>query len=371
MSLRPPDKDLLTDICQSIAKENYGFLYVDQVKDKIQSEYESGEKSRLRAQSLSASDIKEAMQTIAGDDMTGFQQIRSGVYYYDPFGMGDDSDIAPELTALFRGQLVVTSEDVRDRFDLAIDDVEFFIRELRNRDLLLRIAAGNRDYYTVGSRLKEQTDDQGLEGRLENRATNGKISHEQLEQAISVEATSDVINYLQSEGYVIDLDGEYLVRSSLEEFGANLAREIEESVVEEFEEAGYVMPAKEYTQLLRREIEDRSPILAKSRSVRNLSEEELLDSVRDWFASETGPGIEIDDDDDVAIHPDLSEQVAAHAEELVRPVLRDQTASRPSRMLEEIEPDIEELQLATTPDGNRYVRDQVREEARERIEEAF
>lgn len=248
MSLRPPDRDMLADVCRSIANESYGFLYIDQVKDQIQAEYESRDKSRLRAQALSTSDIKEAMGTIANDDVTGFEKIRPGVYYYDPFGAGADSDIATELTALFRGQLVVTSEDIRDRFDLAIDDVDFFIRELRDRDLLLRIAAGNRDYYTVGSRLKEQTDDQGLDGRLQNRATNGRISHEQLEHAISVEATSDVINYLQSEGYVIDLEGEYLVRSSLEAFGADLARTIEETVVEEFEEAGYVVPESEYSQ---------------------------------------------------------------------------------------------------------------------------
>lgn len=371
MPLRPVDRELLSDVCRGIAEENYGFLYVHREKDRIRSEYESGEKSLTRRGTVSTSAIEEALQDVANDETYQFERIRGGVYYLDPFGTSDDFGITSELEGLFRNRMVVTTEELRERFDLSLDDADFFVRQLTRRDLVMRIAAGNRDYYTVGTKLKDEFGNPGLDEKLKGRSRYGKISHDDLESAISVSATTDVINYLETEGYVVDLDGEYLVRSGLDEFGTHLSETVADAVAEEFEDSGYVMPLDEYRQVLRNSIEARSDVLTTARSVRSdvLTESEVLDPVE---ASLADRGFEVDEDAGVAVHREpFEEQVDAHSEELAAPVLASDVAASPSSMMEEVEPDIAELQLAATEAANEYVRDRVRERTRERIEEAF
>ncbi|ERH11425.1 MAG: hypothetical protein J07HB67_00432, partial [halophilic archaeon J07HB67] len=57
MSLRPVDRDVLSDACRSIAQENYGFVYVDRDEGEIKSEYQTGEKGLMNADSVSTTDV--------------------------------------------------------------------------------------------------------------------------------------------------------------------------------------------------------------------------------------------------------------------------------------------------------------------------
>ena len=374
MPLRPVDKDALADACRSIARRNFGFVYVDRNQEEIKNEYESRDKSVIHTDSLSTSQIKEPLREIAGSDNFPFRQIRSGVFYMDPFGVGIDMGIAGELQRLFRSQIVITTEELRKRFDLAHDDAEFFAGELHDRDLVMRIVAGNRDYYTVGPKLKDHVDGDGedLDDKLVHRSMNGKISHDQLEGAISVSAVSDVIDYLQNEGYVIDLDGEYLVPAALDEFTRWLAGEISEEVLEAFETAGFVMPVSEYRSLLTEAIESRSNVLAAVRSSRGeTTEREIVDAVADRFAGGDSPQITTEDGQ-LAVHTGpFEEEIETHAQEVVRPVLNDTSAATPSSMLEDVKPDIEELRLAQTDAANQYVQRRITDRAEELIREDF
>lgn len=375
MPLRPVDRDVLADACRSIAKDNYGFVYVDRDKEQIKSEYQSQDKSLVHADSLSVSGIKESLEELATEENTPFERIRPGVYYVDPFGFGIDMGIAPGLQQLFQSQIVTTTERLKNEFDLARDDVEFFASELRDRGLLMRIVAGNRDYYTIGSSLKDHVKGEGedLDDRLSGKTMNGKLSHRKLEGEISVPAVSDVIDYLQNEGYVVDLDGEYLVPGSVEDFTDWLAREIETDVVDAFEDAGFVMPVSEYESLLVEEIDDRSNVLPAVRSSRgDVDERDILENVKEQFADETTQQDRIEEEDGLVIHAEwVEEEVEGHAEELVRPVLNDTTASTPSELLDEVKDDVEDLRLATTGEANTYLRERITNRAEELIDERF
>ncbi|MFB6126931.1 MAG: hypothetical protein ABEJ79_06530 [Halolamina sp.] len=372
MPLRPVDRDALADVARTIAQDSFGFVYVDAERDRLRDRYEAQEKSVLKASSPSTSQLKEALQSIAEDETFAFERIRSGVYYRDPFGRGE-AGIKEKLEDVFRDRIVVTTEDLREAFNISHDDAGFFASELRGRELVERISAGNREYYIVGKKLREHLGGGDLDDKLRRRSIHGKISHDQLEDAISVAATSDVISYLQSEGYIVDMDGEYLVRAALSEFARHIASEIEDDIVAAFDDAGYLLPEREYESLLSDEIEARTPVLSAARSTRgDTSESDVLSAVREEFASKDAPQIETLERTDLAVHRDpFDEQIEAQAEELTRPVLADTTANTPSSMLEEIESDIEDLRLATTEAGNGYARDRVRDRAEELIQENF
>ncbi|MFB6197725.1 MAG: hypothetical protein ABEI52_05570, partial [Halobacteriaceae archaeon] len=266
MTLRPVDKDILGEVCRSLALDNFGMLYVDKVKDEIKTRYKNSDTGFLNADSVSIADIKAGLEEIAGDEYTEFERLRSGVYFYDPFSTGNDDIIATALTNLFQTRFVVTSEELRSHFGIAIDDMDRFVSEMTDLDLIRRISAGERDYFTVGPRLKEQAGSAGIDARLRQKASHGKISHDQLERVINVSATEDIINYLEGqrdEGFIIDLDGEYLVRSAIDEFGAHVAERISESVKDEFDESTYVLPEDEFDTIVRNEVEARFDVLTR------------------------------------------------------------------------------------------------------------
>lgn len=367
MPLRPTDTDVLADICTSVALQNYGFLYVDRVGDEIRSQYESANTGTLNASSLSRTDIKKAMDDIVSDEYSELQRLRTGVYYYDPFGTGDNREITGELTALFRQQLVVTSEKLRSRFEIAIDDIDFFTDELEDRRLLKRIAAGERDYYTIGSQLKEQAGEAGVETRLRDEATYGKLSHGQLETVINVSATADVIRYLEAEGFVIDLDGEYLVQSddAISEFGAYLAGEIEDEVAAEFEESAYVLPAGEFSQFVESRVSERSDVLAHAREVRG----QILDATENALEASLG----LDEDAPVVKRTtEFEAYVDRRAEEIQHEVTSsDERLATESDFQDVGHPLVEDVRVGTAQQANEYARNAIRERFDQLVHDEF
>ncbi len=376
MPLRPVDKDVLSDACRSIAKANYGFVYVDREKEAIKDSYESEASGLVHSGSVSNTDIKTELREMASAEDYPFERIRPGVFYVDPFNKGLEMGVADELQRLFDRNLVATAEDFRRRFDLALDDVSFFVNELQNKErgLVLRIAAGARDYYTIGSQLKERVDGRGedLNDKLASEGMNGRITHDDLEDAISVAAVSDVIDYLESEGYILDLDGEYLVREDVDEFARWVWEGIEDEVITAFDDAGYAMPEQEYRSLLVDRIESYSNVLAAVRSSRpglDLKQDDIVDHVANWF--ESGTGIEVDDSQvPIATHTDkVDSAVTSRAESLVRPVVNKEGAHTAKSLKKEVEPEIEQLRMTSTEPANEYLREQVRQTVSDLIDE--
>lgn len=356
MPLRPVDLDTLEDVCESIARKNYGFIYVTDDKSEIKSAYEGSDTSLLKADELSTSDIRKGLSEIAADDLTDFDQIRDGVFYIDQFGAVGNEEITNELTRLFSNQLVVTGERLRSTFSLAIDDIDFFVGELEEREYLRRIRAGQNDYYTIGSRLEEEANDVGLGSKLEDDAVHGKISHSDLEDEINVSATTDVIRYLENKDLITDLDGEYLVRSLLDEYGEYLAGEIEDEVESEFETAAYILEDEEFEQVIKNEIRDRFDVLSRARGVR-------ADIVAETKAALSKPDrLDIEVDGSVATQTTEFEQ---HTRAEARRILEDVQAeidTEPGKLegwVEAAEEHFAEIRVSNTNEVNEHIRSEI------------
>ncbi|MCQ4332337.1 hypothetical protein KM295_02305 [Natronomonas sp. F2-12] len=360
MPLRPVDTDTLEDVCESIARENYGFIYIAEDKNEIKNAYEGRDTSLLKADELSTSDIRKGLSEIAADDFTDFDQIRDGVFYIDQFGAVGNEEITNELTMLFSQQIVVTGERLRSVFSLAIDDLEFFVDELESRGYLRRIRAGQNDYYTIGPKLKERADDVGLDSKLAQDAVNGKISHSDLESVIDVSATTDVIRYLENEDLIIDLDGEYLVNSLLEEYGQHLADEIDEAVGSEFETATYILQEDEFEQVVENEIRDRFDVLSRAREV----EREIIKQTKSALEDR----LDVETDRTIAIQ---KEEFRQHTEAEARRILEDVQAevdTEPGKIdgwVEAAEEHFEEIRVSNTNAVNDHIREEIEQRYKE------
>lgn len=286
--IRSVDEEVLQDICRDTALDNYGFLYVNDHKDEIKAEYEGADTGLTSAGSISLSAIEETLQSIADDDLSVFDRLRSGVYYCDPFETREGSRVSDELKRIFTYDLVVNKQTIESRFDIAPTDVDFFAGELEDEDYVRRIAAGERDYYVSGPRLKDETSgDASVTSRLREEATSGTISHADLESVIDVAATSDVIRFLEREDFIVDLDEEYLVQDAVDDYCDALARQMAESVATEFEETGYAVPAAELDQILENRINDLSTVLRVAPELQSSLLDHTRDALEDQLALET------------------------------------------------------------------------------------
>lgn len=353
MKIRPVDTDVLEDVCRDIAQDNYGFIYVADQKSEIKSGYENADVGMLKAGSLAASDMRKALSSMSGDEFVDLEQLRDGVYYVDPFGVKGNMNITRELTNLFGQRLVVTGETLRSRFSLAIDDLEFFVDELTERDYLRRITAGKRDYYTIGTQLKEHADDVGLDARLEREASHGKIAHSDLENVIDVNATSDVIRYLDREGYIVDLDGEYLVQEAIDEYAEFLAGEIEEAVEGAFEESNHALPVSEFEQVVENAIDSRFDVLTTAREVRSEILRETRATLVDRLALDVGTEV-------VTVAEPFDRIVDERARRILTEVKGEYDVfASPSEFTERAQDQFEELQVAHDDRVNEHVREAV------------
>ena len=359
MTLLPADKDVLENICGEIARDHYGFLYIADRKTDIKSAYENADTGLFNARSLSASDLRKGLTELAADEFADIEQLRDGVFYVDPFSATGNENITDELIRLFGQRLVVTGETLRSRFSLAIDDIDFFAGELADRGYVRRITAGKRDYYTIGPRLKEHADDVGLDARLQREASAGKIAHDDLERVIDVAATEDVIRYLDREGYIVDLDGEYLVEEAIDEYGAFLAGEIEDAIEATFAESSHVLRREEFETVIENEIATRFDVLSNAQSVRG----ELLEAVDNTLSRR----LDLDRGSDVVVSADAFDAVV---DEQARRILEDvkgehDVFAAPSEFVERAGEHFEEIRVANDPTVNEYVRDTVEDRYRE------
>jgi len=363
MSILPVDEDVLENVCRNIAKNNYGFIYIGDEGSEIKSAYESGDIRLTKAKSISLSGVRKALTEMANDEFTGIDKLRDEVYYVDPFDVKGNMRIPNELTNLFSQRIVVTAETLRSRFSLAIDDLEYFADELVERGWIQRISAGRNDYYTIGEGLKEHRNDVGLGSQLVNEASNGKISHRDLEDVIDVDATSDVIRYLDREDYIVDLDGEYLVEESIDEYGQYIAKQIEDTIEAEFGSSEHVLKTTEFEKVVENAIENRFNVLSEAREARR----EILNETRNSLTERLG--LE-NDSDMVKIVEKFDQVIEEHARRILAQIEGeyDKFAS-PSDFIERAEKDFNELQLSSDEEVNKYIQKSVKNEYKDIVNE--
>lgn len=353
--IRSVDEEALQDICRDIALDNYGFLYVNDHKGQIQSEYEGADTGLMAASSISLSELEKTLQSITENEISVFERLRSGVYYCDPFGNREGSRVSDELKSIFTYDLVVNKQTLESRFDIAPTDVDFFAERLEDEDYVRRITAGERDYYVSGPRLKDETSgDASVDSRLQEEARHGTISHADLEAVIDVAATSDVLRFLEKNDFVVDLDGEYLVKNSMTAYAEHLATTIADDVVEELGEIG-ILPRSEFDQLVRNEIQERFDVIVH---LDRSDEDDLMTAVREEIAATE----DLEETRDLMIDPERFDEYVTHRAEELRDEIEDEhDLPTPSAYHEEGHPEIEAIEISDAPRVNQHLRDEIKQ----------
>lgn len=370
-----PDKEALQDVCRDIALENYGFLYVNDDKEEIRSRYDSrgGDegiagkvKNAIGGNSIGMEALQSSLEEIAGDDFNDFQRLRTGVYFHDPFNARQGEEVTNTLTQLFKYEIVVPEREMKSRFNLAKKDVDFFTKRLEEEDYIERITTSDHgDYFTIGSQLKDESGDAGVDARLRKKAKQGLIAHADLEAVIDAAATDDVIRYLEHEDFIVELEGKYLVRSGIEEFAAHVADDIGDHVEEAFADAAYVLPNGEFEQVVENEVDAEFDVLEHlDRSDRSW----VLEHVREAVAAELG----LDDDPrDVVVHDEPFEEYADRRAAEILEEVDDPSLGSADAFSEAGHERIEELQLSNAEVADRYIHEEIRAAYDERVEEMF
>lgn len=380
-----PDTEVLQDVCREIALENSGLLYVTEQKEEIRSRYENraGDeglagtvKGVLGGESIDLDQLRTELADLESSDHTEFERLRSGVYFYDPTSAPktgpSDPDIRDDIRSLFRSSIVVPDRKLETKFGVAKKDVDGFARRLERADFLERISTSDQGmYFTAGSDLRDESSGATVEANLQRRADDGLIAHSDLEAAIDVSATKDIISYLESQGYIKELDDKYLVVSAIDAFARSVVGEFLDRVVEEFEEVNGVMSVTEFESLAENEFKTHSSELSNL-DARDEHRREILDIARE--ETREMAGIEIDESNDVAVLTDAFEAaVEKRATVIIDEVERDFDGVVPTKSvyLEEAAPHVEELTIGTDAADAYYraqVTEAVEEIARRRIE---
>ncbi|WP_267161223.1 hypothetical protein [Halovenus salina] len=373
--VRPVSTEVLQDICEEIARENYGFVYLADHKSEIKEQYEQAETGFKYTNSLSLSNIKSGMQEIADDDFNSFERLRGDAYFVNPLDRGWGQRIGDELESLFTTNLVLHKKRLEKKFDIAPNDVDYFARKLSESGYIDRIPAGERDYFVGGSELKDETSrDIGLDAQLKSRAdAEGKLSHRELEEIIDVAATENVIDYLSQNDFIIDLDGEYLVQAALDEFAHSLADRIADQVTEEFQESEYVLHQPEFEQVIENNINESTTILKEARAVR----QKIIARTEDALTEELDLSERAAYNMVVMSDPKLdgqgfAELVDEQARAVKKQVARsDVTITKRSEQLSAGEERIADLQLGRTQKSREFIRDEIQERYEEMVDQEW
>lgn len=373
--VRPVSTEVLQDICTEIARQNYGFVYLNEHKGTIKEQYTQMDTGLKYSNSVSLSDIQQGLGDIAENDVNSFEQLRGDAYFLRPFGQKWGGQIGDELEALFTTDLVLHKKRLESRFDIAPADVDFFARELLEEGYIDRVPAGERDYFVGGPKLRDETNrDIGLEAQLQTESNaEGKLSHRDLEEIIDVAATENVIDYLSKNDFIIDLDGEFLVQTALDEFAASMAERIETAVVKEFREADHVLHRAEFETVVENNINDSSSILKKARSVRQAILEETETVLQERL------GLEEDRTNQMIIMPEegtdadgFQSFVDQQAKTIQRQVARSDVAiTKRSEMIEAGDERIADLQVGRTERARQFIHDEIRDRYEELVDKEW
>ena len=253
MPILPKDKEALWDACKEIARENYGLLYVDteeRMKGLIKKYEERASKRRLVASTVSSKGLMEFLaERIKGEGEKGEHLIglRESVYFipvvFREKEIGDKE--IEKLEKLFEENIVLSAEMIRKEFSIGYDDRLFFVGELAKRGLINALSEGEEEkaaeYYAMGNTLRDSVSTDLFMMAIGGYAEAGLVTHAKLEEAIKVDATNEVIGYLEKEGILVRVNNRYLVHGMTTEFARKIADEIEGSIEEKFREYNYVV----------------------------------------------------------------------------------------------------------------------------------
>lgn len=365
MALRNPDKEALEDAIRAAANDLNGYVNLPEKRKFIQNEYAETNTGSLQASEVTHDDIREALNSFVEDSQRDIEHIANEVYFVNPFGAtpGDDEEIIDRIEEKYRVHIVFSGETLRRAFELPVDHADYFIDSLVDRDLLQRLSR-THDVYTIGRQLEQNSDEPGIAERLAKEAANGIISNDKMENIVDSPVIPAVTSMFEKDGYILDLDGEYIVLNATDDFEKYLAREIEADVRGEFD--GPVMLESTFENEVRNHLTANSTRLSKIPDEN--TREEIIKGVEGGVRERIGlDSQETDESSIVVITTELEDTVREEADSIYPRVAEENHAT--ARVY--YESAREEVNDISTDGGelvNEYLREAVLEEIWERIQ---
>lgn len=388
MGIRSPHKQGLRNACREIAEGNWGFIYSNEaaVQDRINARYVESEDIGL----LDANDVSEEQIETALEELVSREEAvkcREGVYFINPFGRRewDKESLVSHLEEAFTQTPYVTEEQLKEKLDthevsISDDDLAFLIDELKDRGYLQSgFSSPMHTYYKAGDSLTGHrlADLPPLSSRLKNAASDGLLTHSDLQSALGIKVDDRIITELKSEGAVYDLgreeSGPYLINedSCLQAHIQSLVnRAFVRDIEQLLEDANYVLERSTFQDKLLDNIDERSNVL---NVVPQRDEAQILESATEQIRLNCKYALEMTDIADVeepcfVCTDELESFFQQSARERIREEAGNTVPGADKPFVEdEVVPSVEERSYSRNGDTalDRYFHDKISDACRE------
>lgn len=366
MSLgRSPDKEALEDAVRAAANDLNGYVNLPEKRSFIQSEYQEKRSGRLNAPDVSHDDIRDGLNGFAEDSQKDIEHVEKEVYFVNPFSAspGDNEEIIDRIEDTYRVHIVFSGETLRRTFNLPMDHADYFIDSLVKRNMLQRLSR-THGVYTIGSQLEEHINQPGIDERLANESTNGIITNDKMETIVDSPVIPAVTSMFESDGYILDLDGEFLVMSTIDEFESYIASEIKQDVRDKFN--GPVMLESSFKSEVKSHIRHHSSRLSSISAQDTRSK--IIDGVEECLRERLNIESRETNGSSIVVLGDELEDAIQEGADGIYPGVRDENHATARAYYESAE---EEVNSISTDGGelvNEYLRDAVLGEVWTRIQ---
>lgn len=362
---RTPDKEALEDAVRAAANDLNGYVNLPEKRSFIQSEYAEKRNSHINSPEVSHEDIRTGLNDFAEDSQKDIQHVENEVYFVNPFGASPDEDeeIIDRIEDTYRVHIVFSGETLRRTFDLPMDHADYFVDSLVDRDLLQRLSR-THDVYTIGSQLEKHSDEPGIDDRLANESTNGIITNDKMEKIVDSPVIPAVTSMFESDGYILDLDGEFLVMNAIEDFESHLANEVEQEVRDEFDEP--VRLESGFQSTVRNKAQDYSSRLSKIPNQETKSN--IIKGVEENLRERLGIESRDTEESSIVVIRDELEDTIQEKADTIYPRVADENHATARAYYESAESEVSSIATNGGQLINEYLRNAVRDEVWARIQ---
>lgn len=376
MSIRGPDPEIIESLVRQEANDINGLLNLPEDRQQIQEKYHERHQEKYGRVSTgrikytpeaSRDDIRLILQNLAADDQRDIQHVENEVYYNSPFtnlDLSSENEVIERLTSIYNTYVVFTGERVRKELDVPKDHDGFFLSRLEKQGLIERLSHA-QSVFTIGREFKQIADEPSVQEKLMSRATEGILKNHKFEQIIDAPATEEVVSLFVEKDYLIDMNGEYLVKKALDEYIESVKREVTPKVRNKFEKSDHVMQRAEYRSLVTKHIREQSELLSHAPDMKN----DIVQEVREGVTEELN--LEEVSYDDIPIIID-QEKFKPKVESKVNSItenVRSEGYALANQMFDAAEEKVNKAGIEGGDVVNKYYRQRVRDQCIDRLEE--
>lgn len=284
------NESVLETAIEAEARSNAGFLYIragesiEHIKNQYSGHDETGLPTKYKG-SVDKDTIQSKLESMA--EGSEVEMIRDDtVYFLNPFKLPGEAsqELYNTVKNVFDDKRYFTRQDLVEylreaNIHIAEDDVEAFIGEFRQRDLLKKLE-GQTTYYRPGSELRENTDLKSRSEIIESGANDdGCLTHAELEEILEIDTiTEEIKDDLTSDDVIHEVDNKYLVGSenAYDDYVDYFTeKKLKRPIYESFKSSDWVKTEDEFESDLRTQIKKKSEVLSV------LEDEDLFYDLKD------------------------------------------------------------------------------------------